>query len=171
MSKYDEYRIPKDEKKPELPEYKASYHSKKGIISDYSEELCEWVIEHGQAGFLIEGWCGKYSVCVDSMNKWLSEKDAKGNYTYPEFRSAVKISQSACLHYWCGLLNHSIQNFMVAGSMIPIIRNIISDIIKTTPTPLRDMQFDNLHTETQEQIDRRNKSQNQAGFVDALTGV
>jgi hypothetical protein len=169
--RYDQHTLDKIEEEEEIISPFEIIFENKNIIKKYNPKLCSWVIQHGQEGMFIEGFCGRYNICVDSMNKWLSDKNKKNEYIYFEFRSAVKISQSACLHYWNSRLQHAIKNFVLESSLIPVIRTIIADIIKTTPTPLRSMQGEGLEEpDTPEQKELKARIKNEKDDI-ALFGV
>jgi len=130
MSKYD--LPPEDEEKPVKPEC-VHYFNKSTIIqTKYTNDLCMRVIEHGQSGLFIEGFAGREQVCMDAMCQWLSNPKE-----YPDFNSAVKVSISASIHYWNELLLHALNHFDLFGSSVPVIRQILSDIMKSTPKELR----------------------------------
>jgi len=70
MSKYD--LPPEDEEKPIKPEC-VHYFNKSTIIqTEYTDDLCMRVIEHGQSGLLIEGFAGREQVCMDAMCQFQS---------------------------------------------------------------------------------------------------
>lgn len=144
------------------------FHNSKIIITEYTSDLCEKIIEHGRQGHFIETFSGAYNVCSDKMGDWINKKD---DNRYDEFRSAVKISQSATLHYWnCELIN-AVKNYKDLGSLIPSLRGILSDIMKTTPKGLRDLQFDNLIApDTPEERKTKNKSDELKKLQSAFMG-
>lgn len=107
------------------------------IITEYSTELCEKVIEYGRGGMLIEGFSGKFKVCTNAICRWLSLPKE-----YPEWDSAVKISVSACVHYWQEELHHAMDQ--TDWTAVQNIRMILADINKSMPKQLREGLFDNL---------------------------
>lgn len=133
------------------------------IQTEYTPDLCDKVMEYGKQGFLIEGFSGRYNVCTDAMCKWLSKPDE-----YPEFNSAVKISISACIHYW----QHELQFALEQGDYqaVQVIRSIISDMMKSTPKQLRENLFDTLHRKTAEELAEENDDNRLKSFMGAVTG-
>lgn len=161
--KNDKYDLP--EEKPEFPECQHDFNKSTIIQTEYTDDLCVRVVEHGRNGLFIEGFAGKENVCMDSICQWLSNPEK-----YPEFNSAVKVSISASIHFWNELLLHSLKHFHLCGSAVPVIRQILADIMKSTPKELREGLFNNLHQKTAEEIEREKSLSLEAGFLDAVTG-
>lgn len=157
------FDLPED--KPEIPVCEHKFNKATEIQTEYSDDLCERVVEHGQHGLFIEGFAGKEKVCMDSICKWLSNP-----IDYPEFNSAVKVSISASIHFWNELLLHSLNHFDLCGSAVPVIRQILADIMKSTPKELRDGLFNNLHQKSAEELEAEEKGKQQVKLVDAMTG-
>ena len=85
---YDDYSVSKppelEQEDRELCAHEFVKSTK--ILRDYSNDLCNKVIEHGRKGLLIEGFSGKYNVCTDAICKWLSEPEK-----YPDFKPTTII--------------------------------------------------------------------------------
>jgi hypothetical protein len=123
------------------------------IERDYDDSLCEKVIEHGRQGYFFESFSGRYNICQEALISWLNDKE---NPNFEDFRSAVKISMSACLHYWNCKLNCALDNFNNLGGSVPVLKSMISDIMKGMPKGLRAFQFENLEApDTPEEIKYR----------------
>lgn len=149
---------------PEIPKCEHVFRNLDKVITEYSPEIDEWVINHGRFGYYIEGFCGEYNVSVDEMMKWLSSPVGE----YEEFKTAVKISISASLAYWNQELMHAIKerDFQV----INIIKSILADIMRSTPKELRNMQFNNLINKTPEEIAAEEKQKAEENLQKAFRG-
>jgi hypothetical protein len=134
-----------------------------GVIRGYSSDLCNKVIEHGRNGLFIEGFSGRYNVCMDEICRWLSEPEG-----YREFCSAVKISVSACIHYWNEELTYAIGNG--DWSAVTAIRGMLSEIMRSTPKALRENLFNNLNVKDAEEIAEHNENMKQAELMNAMLG-
>lgn len=162
--KYDNYAITK----PTVIPCNHEFVKYEGIIREYSPELCELIINHGRQGKFIEGFFGKYNICTDEFCKWLSNKEDKPEYR--DFQSAVKISISASIHYWNEVFNFAIDNFIEYAQIIPVIRNILSDIMKSTPKELRENLYDNLQRETADEKSKKVEMKEELDFFAAIKG-
>ena len=162
---YDNYpnRDMNEDKKPEHDKCIHEFDEQQDIIRDYSPQLCTKVIAHGRSGLFIEGFAGKYNVCMDTMCKWLSNVKE-----YPEFNSAVKISISACIHYWNEELNHAITSS--DWQSVTPIKGILSEIMKSTPKQLREGLFNNLINKSAEDIAREELLDNEKLLYNLTTG-
>jgi len=165
MSKYDNYDD-RDERDA-LPQCEHVFNNQDKVITEYSEEICDWLIDYGRHGYHIRGFCGKYNICVNAMGRWLSAEDGK----YEEFKSAVTISVSAATHYWNEELIHALKNMNTCGESLPLIRGILSDIMKYTPKNLQDMSFNNLKVKTAEELERENRQKEEEETYNAFRGI
>ena len=156
------YDLPTDPLPPEKCSH--TFAPIKDIQKDYTDDLCEKVIKYGREGKLIEGFAGRFNVCPNSMCKWLSEPDK-----YPDFDSAVKISVSACIHYWLEELQHAIESG--DWQYVGLVRNILSDIMKSMPKELREGLFDRLDRESAEDKSKRERNESMGAFVSSVTGA
>lgn len=160
--KYDDYSKPVLVE--ELREACQHYFSDdKEVIREYSADLCVKVIEHGRSGLFIEGFSGRYNVCMDEICRWLSNPDEYGN-----FCSAVKVSVSASIHYWNEELNHAISN--ADWQAVTAIRGMLSEIMRSTPKALRENLFNHLSSDSAEDVARHNNNIKQAELMNAMLG-
>jgi hypothetical protein len=139
------------------------FSTHKEIIREYSTDLCTKVIEHGRNGLFIEGFSGRYNVCMDEICKWLSNPDE-----YSDFCSAVKISVSAAIHYWNEELNHAINN--TDWQAVTAIRGMLSEIMRSTPKALRENLFNQLSSNSAEDVAKHNENIKQAELMNAMLG-
>lgn len=133
------------------------------IIDVYSDDLCEKVIEYGRQGLFIDGFAGRYNVSIVAMCNWLSKPDE-----YPKFNAAIKISHSACIHYYNQELLHSIQ--CGDWQAVANIKSILAEIMKTTPKELRENLYNNLRVKTPEELEAEQKAQSHTILLGAMTG-
>lgn len=160
MSLYD------DTPHEELPELKVCPHNfidTTTIIREYTNELCDKVIEYGREGKLIEGFAGKYNICMDAMCEWISKEKE-----YPDFNSAVKIAVSACVHYWMEELQYAIQKR--DWNAVAVIRSILDGLTKSIPKELREGLFTNLKMETAEDRSSQAEDEKQRKLMEAMNG-
>ena len=133
------------------------------IKRDYHPIFCQYVIEHGRGGLLIEGFSGKYNICMDMICKWLSSPTE-----YADFNSAVKISISASIHYWNEELQHSISNGNWEG--VRAIKAILADIMRSTPRQLREGLFNNLVVQNADDIAKQKEIESDDYLFKLTTG-
>ena len=141
------------------------------IIVDYTEELCSKVINYGKDGYLIDGFAGKYNICVDSMCNWISKTASninQGMYK-PDFHSAVKISISACIHYW----NNRLMDEISAENWdaVAVIKSILNGLMRTTPDQLTKGLYNNLHSDTAQDIYDQKENKTLEVFEENLVGT
>jgi len=158
MSKYD---------LPEAPVAREpcahTFANVKKVRTEYGDDLCEKVINYGREGKRIEAFAGKFNVCVNKMCEWLSNPQK-----YSAFDSAVKVSQSACIHYWLEELQHAIS--ACDWQAVAQIRSILSDLNKYIPKELSEGLFNNLKQRTADDLARENELKTEEGFFSALGG-
>ena len=158
MSKYD---------LPEAPVAREpcthTFANVKKVRTEYGDDLCEKVINYGREGKRIEAFAGKFNVCVNKMCEWLSNPQK-----YPEFDSAIKVSQSACIHYWLEELQHAIS--ACDWQAVAQIRSILSDLNKYIPKELSEGLFNNLKQQSAEDRVEEARQDKLRAFMGASTG-
>lgn len=141
------------------------------IIIDYTDELCSKVINHGKDGYLIDGFAGRYNICVDKMCNWISKTAVNINegIYQPDFHSAVKISISACIHYWDKRLMDEINS--ENWDAVPVIKSILNGLMRTTPDQLTKDLYNNLHSDTAQDIYNQKQNADLATLEGNLVGT
>lgn len=152
-----------DDKPPQKPR-EAKFSDSLDIITDYDDSFCELVIKHGRQGLFIEQFSGKHNICFKMINSWLSDTD-----TYSKFDSAVKISISACLHFWMTRLMDAINNG--DWDAVPVLSQIVNNLTKSIPKELRSNLLNDLTPETSEQKALKARLQSHAQFSADIGGV
>lgn len=154
--------------KPPAPKCVHEYPKDTQLRTEYDDDLCDLVLEFGRAGNFIQGFCGHYNICTETMNKeWLNREKKE----YAKFRSAVKTAQSAVFDFYNKELIHAIQNYEQLGSSVNVIRSILSELMKSTPAALRDLQFEDVNAdETPEERSIRLKKENEKRQFEAFRG-
>ncbi len=159
--KYDKVVLPVEKEvpvKPEIPKCEHVFNDNLELITEYTDGLCEKVIRHGQEGYIIESFCGRFGICSKTFNTvWLDRERPE----YAKFRSAVKTSMSAVIYYFNAELIHAIKNYDTLGSSINVLKGIISDFMKSTPKALRDLQFEDVNAQETEE-ERKHRLDNEA---------
>lgn len=139
----------------------------KKIITEYNPDLCRLVIEHGEEGYFIENFAGHHFIDIDKMLEWLSSPEGE----YMEFKSSFKISISACLYYWNVRLMDSLNDIEQYGSLIPVIKGILSDLNKSIPSELRDFCFGGFKVKSAEELELEKKKNKDKTLQSAFTGI
>jgi hypothetical protein len=135
------------------------------IIRAYNFDLCSMVITHGQNGLFIEGFSGRYNVCFNAICDWLSSSDP----IYDDFKSACKISVSACIHFWNEELNHAVMERNWAA--VAAIKTILADIMKSMPKGLRENMLADLAPEDAETKTKNQQLEIQKKTLSVLKGT
>lgn len=138
------------------------------VITEYSEDLCELIIEYGRQGKSIEGFCGAYNISIDSMTKWIDTDDP---LSQPDFKEALKIAISACIDYWDGQLIHELQQDVLDAPRISLLRIMKQDSTKYMPNSLRNILFEGVRNRTPEQINDANNLRDNEERERMLKGV
>ena len=161
LMKFDDYS--KYEEKKPSPSCSHVFEKSTDIIWEYSPDLCDKVIEYGRQGKLIEGFAGRYNVSVNAMCEWLSKVGE-----YPEFDDAIKISVSACVHYWTEELQHNMD--LQEWTAVSHIRSILADLNKSMPKALRENLYNNLTQQSAEDKAQKQETDNLKAFINSATG-
>ena len=159
MSKYDDY----DEAVEFTPSCTHSFIEGTEICREYTADLCDKIIEHGRAGLYLHGFAGKYNISVIDMCNWLSKpKD------YPDFATAIRISHSACIHYYNEELLHYIgkQNWDAVSS----VKSTLAELMKVTPKELTEGLYSNLAVQTSAEIQAEEQREKDAEFQQNILG-
>lgn len=158
MSKYD---LPEEKEQP--PECPHNFNKSTIIQTEYTDDLCDMIIEYGRQGYNIDGFAGRYNICVNSLCEWLSQPEK-----YPQFDSAVKIAQSAVIHY----LNEELQHNIKLGDWQAVanIKAIINECMKAMPKRLTDNMYNNLKLKTPEQLEEEKRFKDLKMFQGNVTG-
>lgn len=162
MRKFDDYSSP-----PEKKDYPPTIHEFRntdGVIYEYADEICNWIIDYGRQGFFIEGFAGKYNISQDSMTDWLNAPKEE----FIEFKAAVKLCMSAAIHYWQEELMNAINNDNY--DRVGIIKSVLSDLMRITPKSLRELQFANLEPAAAPDNSEKKKDDH-LSFMAAMSGT
>lgn len=162
MNKYDDEVT---DLAPPVP-FKPIFTDDYVIVSEYSDELCTKLIDHGRKGLFIEAFIGKYNIANSKFNDWISSSDE----IYDNIKAAYNISISACIYVW----NTKLINYVDAGDWdaVPPVKAILSELMKLMPTKrYRDGFTDGYNPESQEEKDKKKLVLQQATKMQALSGT
>jgi hypothetical protein len=162
LSRYDD----QDPDVAPIVPFKPVFTNDYTIVSEYSDELCTKLINHGRTGLFIEAFIGKYNIANSKFNDWISSSDE----IYDNIKAAYNISISACIYVW----NTRLINCVDAGDWQAVaqIKAILSELMKLMPTKqYRDGFTDGYNPESQEEKDKKKLLTQQAAKIEALGGT
>lgn len=159
MAKYDD----------DIPRRKSNNITVKSqdIINEYSDELCDMVINYGKQGGFIEAFAGRFNIDIDEMLKWVSSPDGE----YMKFKASVKISISSALDYWYTRLVTAIDNPEENAQSIPHIRAMIGECLKRASSELSKFCYGGFRTKTAEEIEAEKKFNIGKDLASSMTGL
>ena len=105
------------------------------------------------------------------MCNWISKTAVNINegIYQPDFHSAVKISISACIHYWDKRLMDEINS--ENWDAVPVIKSILNGLMRTTPDQLTKDLYNNLHSDTAQDIYNQKQNADLATLEGNLVGT
>jgi hypothetical protein len=135
----------------------------KNIRREYSPDLCDNIIDHGRSGLYLHGFAGKYNISVIDMCDWLSKPKE-----YPDFVTAVRISHSACIHYY----NEELLHFMTLQDWAAVaqVKATLAELMKVTPKELTEGLYSNLSVQTAASIQEEEQRDKDAEFQQNIMG-
>ena len=117
-----------------------NFNKETELVTEYTPDLCAKVIDFCRQGYFVEGFAGKFNICSKTLHSvWLDRQNAE----YEEFRSAVKTAKSALIYYYNSKLKDYIDD-EESTNKIGIIRSILSDLMRTVPVALTQLQFEDV---------------------------